>query len=84
MATRAFAIQTAASNAVVTREDLVNRARSEYLEMPGLRLTPAQAARLWGLEPDLARTLLKGLVEASFLVRTSNGAYGLAARREGR
>ena len=29
---------------------LLRRIRSEFIEMPGLRLTPAQAARLWGME----------------------------------
>ena len=30
---------------------VVNRVRSEFIEMPGLRLTLPQAARLWGLDP---------------------------------
>ena len=31
-------------------ERMVYRIREEFREMPGLRLTPAQATRLWGLE----------------------------------
>src|SRR5947209_3850150 len=30
--------------------ELVGRIRSEFLEMPGLRLTVTQASRLWGLD----------------------------------
>ena len=31
---------------------LVHRVRGEFLEMPGLRLTRAQAQRLWGLDEE--------------------------------
>ena len=31
-------------------DEVLQRIQGEYLEMPGLRLTPAQAQRLWGLE----------------------------------
>ena len=30
--------------------ELLGRIRGEYLEMPGLKLTLAQAQRLWGLD----------------------------------
>jgi hypothetical protein len=30
---------------------LLERVRNEFLEMPGLRLTPTQAARLLALDP---------------------------------
>jgi len=35
---------------------VLHRIRSEFLEMPGLRLTPAQAARLWGMERQTSET----------------------------
>lgn len=38
------------------------RIRSEYHEMPGLRLTAAEAARLFNLEPALCAQVLKALV----------------------
>ena len=38
--------------ATVEFHALVERARGEFLEMPGLRLTIPQAARLWGLDTD--------------------------------
>ena len=54
---------------------LVHRVRGEFLEMPGLRLTPAQAARLWALDQSTAERLLDGLTSAGFLLRTDAGAY---------
>ncbi len=54
---------------------LVDRARGEFLEMPGLRLTPAQAARLWGVTEQLARGLLTTLAAARFLVHRDDGSY---------
>jgi hypothetical protein len=50
--------------------------RREYQEMPDLRLTPAQAARLWHLEAALARAILDGLVQSGFLRVTPEGRYG--------
>ena len=38
------------------------RIRAEYLEMPGLRLTLPQAARLFGLEPASCERTLNALV----------------------
>ena len=38
------------------------RIRSEYQEMPGLRLTLPQAARLFGLKPDNCERVLNTLV----------------------
>lgn len=56
-------------------EDVLQRIQGEYLEMPGLRLTTAQAQRLWGLEKDVCETMLAALVETRFLCRTRDGAY---------
>ena len=47
--------------------DVVERIRGEFNEMPGLRLTPEQAARLWGLERAACRAILDHLVASSFL-----------------
>jgi hypothetical protein len=58
-----------------TMGHLLERIRGEYLEMPGLRLTPAQAARLWGLSPLLTGALLDALAGDGFLVRTGSGEY---------
>jgi DNA-binding IclR family transcriptional regulator len=56
-------------------DDLVQRVRSEYLEMPGLGLTLAQAARLLSLDQSTCARLLDALVQARFLTLTSKGLY---------
>jgi hypothetical protein len=55
-------------------EMLVRRVREEFREMPGLRLTVAQASRLWGLERDLCRNLIESLVASAFLRWTAGGS----------
>ncbi len=47
----------------------------EYLEMPGLRLTDAQARRLFGLGEEACRRLLDKLVARGFLTRQRSGMY---------
>ena len=56
-------------------DEVLQRIQGEYLEMPGLRLTTAQAQRLWGLERDVCAALLAALVDAKFLCRTRDGAF---------
>ena len=56
-------------------DDVLRRVQGEYSEMPGLRLTPAQAQRLWGLDRAACDTLLGALVDAKFLSRTRDGAF---------
>jgi len=65
----------ATANKRSVSEDMLRRVRGEFLEMPGLRLTEAQARRLWALEPALCSALLGALVEARFLFRTRDGAF---------
>ena len=55
--------------------ELVERLRSEFLEMPGLRLTSAQVQRLCGLEAGLCEAVLDALVDAKFLRKHSDGGY---------
>jgi hypothetical protein len=57
------------------RDLLEQRIHGEYLEMPGLALTPAQASRLWQLDLATAEALLAGLVLKGMLARTRDGAY---------
>lgn len=59
-----------ASDAAVRR-----RAEAEYREMPGLKLTLTQAARLWHLDAVAAARLLDGMVAAGVLHRARDGAY---------
>jgi hypothetical protein len=56
----------------------LDRVRSEYLEMPGLRLTLFQAARFWSLDRGTCVRVLDALVEARFLIVTSDGLYARA------
>jgi hypothetical protein len=59
----------------VLDEALLQRVYSEFLEMPGLRLTCQQAQRLWGLDERTCLTLLEFLVDAKFLCRPGHGMY---------
>ena len=56
-------------------DDVLRRVQGEYIEMPGLRLTTAQAQRLWGLDRAACDALLGALVDAKFLFRTRDGAF---------
>ena len=55
--------------------DILYRIQGEYREMPGLRLTPAQAQRLWGLDRAACDSALAQLVSTGFLARTRDGAF---------
>ncbi|MDP3720155.1 MAG: hypothetical protein Q8T13_20525 [Acidobacteriota bacterium] len=54
---------------------LVRRIQGEYLEMPGLRLTFAQACRLWALDSSTCRRVLHDLVAAGLVVVSERGLY---------
>jgi hypothetical protein len=60
---------------IVTRAQLLHRIKAEYIEMPGLRLTVAQAGRLWGLDTPACLDLLERLINESFLQRRPDGTY---------
>ena len=60
----------------ISREQLMRRVRGEYLEMPGLRLTHAQAQRLWGLDAQTCASVLETLREDAFLSLKDDGTYG--------
>ena len=51
------------------------RIRHEFLEMPGLVLTPAQTARCYALSASHAKALLEALKAEGFLVSGPDGAY---------
>jgi hypothetical protein len=53
-------------------QSVVDRVRGEFNEMPGLQLTPEQAARLLGLDRVACDQVIARLVAASFL-RWSDG-----------
>ena len=64
-----------AAERIGTIEETLQRVQGEFREMPGLRLTPAQASRLWGLDSVSSQALLDALVDARFLFRTHDGAF---------
>lgn len=52
--------------------NLLVRVYGEYMEMPGLQLTLAQASRLWNMKPATSAHVLERLVDASFLRRAGD------------
>jgi hypothetical protein len=56
----------------------LRRAQAEFLEMPGLQLTVAQAQRLWHFDSALCTAVLSRLVEQRFLVETRNHSFARA------
>ena len=68
---------------VVRIDDLLQRVQGEYREMPGLRLTTAQAQRLWGLDRSACDAVLTALVDARFLARTRDGAFVMSGSSAG-
>jgi hypothetical protein len=56
-------------------DGLLTRIRAEFCEMPGLRLTPVQARRLWALDAQVCDGILRALVRDGFLRRTSDGSF---------
>jgi hypothetical protein len=63
-----------------TPDTLLTRVRAEYHEMPGLRLTLAQACRLWQVDATTCEGLLDTLIRQHFLARTRDGAFIAVSR----
>jgi hypothetical protein len=57
------------------------RVRGEYREMPGLRLTVPQAARLFNIEPTQCERLLDALVTDGELWTNGREYFGHNASR---
>jgi hypothetical protein len=55
--------------------ELLDRIQGEYLELPGLRLTEAQARRLWDIDRTTCGALLDALVDVRFLRRAPDGSF---------
>ena len=64
-------------------DPLLARIRGEYVEMPGLRLTTAQACRLWNMDVSMCQAVLDALVEQKFLIQTREGAFILLTSMRG-
>jgi hypothetical protein len=54
---------------------LLRRIRAEFIEMPDLRITEAQAGKLWGLDQVRCHAVLGALVDSGFLTTTHDGAF---------
>jgi Fic family protein len=63
----------------ILSEAILRHARAEFLEMPGLKLTIAQAQRLWGVDRATCETAIEELTACRFLARTRDGAFVLRA-----
>jgi hypothetical protein len=59
-------------------QEIVERVRSEYIEMPGMRLTPRQLQRLCGIGPALCDAVLESMVDSRFLTAKPDGTYARA------
>ena len=64
---------------VVVRAQLVRRVRGEFAEMPGLRLTCAQACRLFALRRDICERVFAALVDDGTLSRDADGRFVVQA-----
>jgi hypothetical protein len=56
-------------------DPLLVRIRGEFSEMPGLRLTLAQACRLWHLERAMCEGALQRLVAERYLYELHDGSF---------
>jgi hypothetical protein len=61
--------------AAIVSDVLLQRIRAEFHEMPGLRVTLRQAARLFHLDPVACDVALRILREDGFLVRGRRDGY---------
>jgi hypothetical protein len=60
---------------LATRTALLRRIRSEFEEMPGLSLTLAQAAKLFGIPPETCSRILAQFAEEGLLSLTIDRRY---------
>lgn len=51
--------------------ELLPLVRADFDEMPGMRLTLAQAARLWNTDTATCARALQSLIDAGYLRRTA-------------
>jgi hypothetical protein len=54
-------------------DNLIHRVKSEFEEMPGLRLSLPQAMRLWGLDKHDCERVVNALVASAYLQVTPKG-----------
>ena len=64
-------------------EDALQVLRSEYVDAPGLVLTPADVAGHFTLDRPTAAALLRAMEHSHFLRRTPDGGFALARHPAG-
>jgi hypothetical protein len=64
-----------ANAATTSYHQAFDRIRAEYVEMPGMRLTPQQVQRLTGVDVALCETVLADLVGSKFLQVAEDATY---------
>jgi hypothetical protein len=57
----------------MTLINAVDRVSGDFVEMPGLELTVAQAARLWNMDAGACGAAIESLVKSGFLRWTTKG-----------
>jgi hypothetical protein len=60
---------------VLIPHEALTRIQIEYVEMPGLKLTPDQIGRLCGLPQDVCEGALRLLMRTGFLHQSTDGSY---------
>ena len=60
---------------IAARRTLLRRIRREFEEMPGLSLTLAQAARLFGISPEASSRILAQFAEEGLLSLSNSRRY---------
>jgi hypothetical protein len=58
-----------------TNQQVLERIRAEYLEMPGMRLRVAQVQRLCGVDAAVCAAVMDALVAMNFLRLNPDGTY---------
>ena len=56
-------------------QEALTRIQMEYVEMPGLKLTPLQIGRLCGLPQEICEGALALLLRNGFLRQSRDGAF---------
>jgi hypothetical protein len=59
----------------MTLRALTDRIRAEFVELPGLKITTAQACRLWHADEGACHAAFAALIEEGFLRQMPSGAF---------
>ena len=65
-------------------DTLTDRIRAEFGDLPGLKVTFAQACRLWHADEAKCLAALEALVEEGFLRRSASGAFIALPKPQGK